>query len=348
MKAGKMFCALALLAVLITLPLRAQQPATQQSFSPPVGSLPTGPDAANGVVSKDYPLGPGDVVELRVFGETQFDGAYSVDNDGNLIVPFIEQPINARCRQIAAVRKDIINSLAKFLISPQVYMRIKEQHSRQRAVVYGAVRAPTPFEMHRRARLLELLSNSGGVTEQSNGTIQITHTETAICPEPDELTEGNSSVQGVDSLGTPFSVYKVAELKLGKPEANPYIRPGDIIYVAEASPIYVTGAVVAPQGLYLREHLSLTTALAQVGGLRKDAKTSEVLIHRQKPDGSGRDVITADYRKIQKRQQADIELLPYDVIEVPEKGLKWTDVVLGFARTGASSVVQNAGVRVLY
>lgn len=348
MKACKIFCALALLSTLGTLPLRAQQSAPQQSFGPPAGSMPAASDAVNGVASKDYPLGPGDVVELRVFGEAQFDGAYNVDNDGNLTVPFIEQPINARCRQIAAVRKDIVNALAKFLRSPQVYLRIKEQHSRQRAVVYGAVRAPTPFEMHRRARLLELLSNSGGVTEQSNGTIQITHTETAVCPEPDELTEGNSSVQGVDSLGTPFTVYKVSELKLGKPEANPFIRPGDIIYVAEASPVYVTGAVVAPQGLYLREHLSLTTALAQVGGLKKEAKTSEVIIHRQKPDGSGRDLITADYRKIQKKQQADIELQPYDVIEVPEKGLKWTDVVLGFVRTGASSAVQSAGVRVLY
>jgi polysaccharide export outer membrane protein len=346
MNAVKILCALTLLTALVALPLRAQQ-ATGQSSS----FSPASADAADAVGpggSKDYALGPGDVIELRVFGEPQFDGSYDVDSEGKVTIPFIDQPLEVRCRHIAEVRKEVVTALAKFLRSPQVYMRIKEQHSRRRAVVYGAVRTPLPFELHRRARLLELLSNSGGVTEQSNGTIQITHTETAVCPEPDEITEAKSSVQGVDALGIPYAVYKVADLKLGKPEANPFIRPGDIVYVAEASPIYVTGSVVSPQGLYLREHLTLTTALAMVGGLKKEAKTSEVRILRQKPDGTGRDLITADYRKIQRKQQADIELQPYDVIEVGEKGLSALDVILGFAKTGANSVVQSGGLRILY
>ncbi len=351
MKAVKICCALALLTALVTLPLQAQQTATgPQSFGPTASNAPTGTDAVNpGGGSKDYALGPGDVIELRVFGEAQFDGTYDIDSEGKVTIPFIEQPLDVRCRHIAEVRKEVVAALAKFLRSPQVYMRLKEQHSRPAAVVYGAVRVPLQFQMHRRARLLELISNTGGVTDQSNGTIQITHREAAVCPEPDEVTEAQTSVQGIDASGlVPFSVYKVSDLKLGKPQANPFIRPGDIIYVAEATPVYITGAVVSPQGLYLREHLSLTTALAMVGGMRKEAKTSAVFIHRQKPDGSGRDLITADYRKIQKKQQPDIELQPYDVIEVGEKGVSITDVILGFAKTGATSVVQSGGLRILY
>ena len=345
MNAVKTLCALALLTALVALPLRAQQPAGQaQSFTPTSGTDAVGPSG-----SKDYPLGPGDVVELRVFGEPQFDGAYDVDTEGKLTIPFVERPIDARCRNIDQVRKEVVTSLAKFLRSPQVYMRVKEQHSRPAAVVYGAVRVPLQFQMHRRARLLELISNSGGVTEQANGTIQITHREAAVCPEPDEVTEGRSSVQGVDASGlVPFSIYKVADLKLGKPEANPFIRPGDIVYVAEASPVYITGAVTAPQGLYLRERLTLTRALAMVGGIRKDAKTSEVRIYRQKDGGLSSEPLVADYRKIQRKQSPDIELQAYDVIEVPEKGVSVKDVLLGFAKTGAGSVVQSAGVRVLY
>lgn len=351
MNAVKMLSTLALLTALVTLPLRAQQPAGQaQSFGPATPAVTSAADAVStGGGSKDYALGPGDVIELRVFGEPQFDGTYDIDSDGKLTIPFIDHALDVRCRHIAEVRKEVITSLAKFLRSPQVYMRIKEQHSRPAAVVYGAVRLPLQFQMHRRARLLELISNTGGVTDQNNGTIQITHREAAVCPEPDEMTEAQTSVQGIDASGVaPFSVYRVADLKLGKPEANPFIRPGDIVYVTEASPLYITGAVVAPQGLYLREHLSLTTALAMVGGMKKEAKTSEVLIHRRKADGSQYDLITADYRKIQKRQLPDIELQAYDVIEVPEKGTKWTDVVLGFVRTGASAAVQTAPVRVLY
>src|ERR1041384_7368310 len=87
MNAVKIFCVLALLLALVGLPLRAQQP-SGQSFSPSPDNAGAG-DAVNGG-SKDYPLGPGDVLELRVFGETQFDGPYSVDEDGFIRFPFIE------------------------------------------------------------------------------------------------------------------------------------------------------------------------------------------------------------------------------------------------------------------
>ncbi|HYX40394.1 MAG TPA: polysaccharide biosynthesis/export family protein, partial [Pyrinomonadaceae bacterium] len=131
MNAVKIFCTLALLTALISLPLRAQQPAGQ-SFSPPADPAPSVPDGVGGA-SKSYPLGPGDVIELRVFGEPQFDGAYQVDDESNVTIPFIEQPINVRCRTIRDVRKEVVTALAKFLISPQVYLNVKEQHSRPAA-----------------------------------------------------------------------------------------------------------------------------------------------------------------------------------------------------------------------
>jgi polysaccharide export outer membrane protein len=343
MKGLKILCALALLTALVALPLRAQQTGQQQSYSPAGG---TG-DAVRGG-AKDYPLGPGDVVELRVFGEPQFDGAYDVDVDGKLTVPFIEQPIDARCRNISQIRKDVVTALAKFIRSPQVYMRVREQNSRRPAVVYGAVRQPLRFEMHRRARLLELLSNSGGVTEQANGTIQITHTEQSVCPEPDEIADAQAGVQGTDALGVPFSIYRVNDLKLGKAEANPFIRPGDIVYIAEASPIYVTGSVVSPQGLYLREELTLTTALAMVGGVRKEANANKVRIYRQK----AKDPIVVDYRAIQRKKAEDVKLQPYDVIEVPEANAfspgRLPQLLTGMITGGISSFANVIPMRVIY
>ncbi len=337
--------ALALLGALIALPLRAQPPAGQ-SF----GTAATTPDAVTGgSVSRDYPLGPGDVLELRVFGEPQFDGSYDVDAEGRVTIPFVEQPIEARCRNVAEVRKEVVTALAKFIRSPQVYMRVKEQRSRRAAVVYGAVKLPLRFEMHRRARLLELISNSGGVTEQANGTIQITHTDASICQEPDEIGDPKGGVQGTDVSGlVPYTVYSVADLKLGKSEANPYIRPGDIVYVAEAAPVYVIGAVTSPQGVFLRPGLTLSRAVAMVGGIKKEAKTSEIHIYRQKDGGIESKPLVADFRKIQRNQAPDIMLQPYDVIEVPEKGVSVKDVLIGLVKTSAQSFSQAIPLRPLY
>jgi len=331
------------------LPLRAQQPQTpaQGATVQPVS------DAASGTMTarREYLLGPNDVVELRVFGEPQFDGAFAVDNDGKLVVPFVEQPINAQCRSIKDVRKDVEGALAKFLKNPRVYMTVKDEKSRTPATVYGAVRSPAPYEMRRPARLLELISKSGGVTEQQSGTIQIFHTQPLLCPEPEEMRVASQVERGEDMLGVPFTIYKVEDLKMGKSEANPYIHPGDVIYVAEASPIYVTGSVVQPANLYLKDGMTLSRAINIVGGPR-NAKESQVRIYRQKPGGMKTETLTVDYKAIKQGKKEDVALQPYDIIEVPEEG-KFSPagiakLLTGFATGGASSLVTQAPLRILY
>ncbi|MGH9942936.1 MAG: polysaccharide biosynthesis/export family protein [Pyrinomonadaceae bacterium] len=301
---------------------------------------------------REYTLGPGDAIELKVFGEPQMDGTYDVDGDGNLSVPFAEAPIAAKCRTINQVRKDVVNLLSQFLRRPQVYMRVRELKSRPPAVVYGAVRSVGKFEMHRPARLLELLSNSGGVTEQNNGTIQITHTVPDICAETGTAAGPQSAATTTDALGIPYEIYRVSDLKAGKTEANPYVRPGDIIYVAEASPIYMTGSVIAPQGIYLRENLTLSTAMAMVGGPRPEAKTSKIKIYRLKPDGIGREELVADYKAIKNNKQSDILLQAYDVVEVGDSGPlskgNLFKTITSLVTGGAQSLVTNAPLRVIY
>ncbi|MDX6269951.1 MAG: polysaccharide biosynthesis/export protein [Acidobacteriota bacterium] len=332
------------------LPLRAQQP---QQTPNQGATVQTVSDASGGTMTarREYLLGPNDVVELRVFGEPQFDGAFAVDNDGNLVVPFVEQPINAQCRSIKEVRRDVEVSLAKFLKNPRVYMTVKDEKSRTPATVYGAVRSPAPYEMRRPARLLELISKSGGVTEQQSGTIQIFHTQPLLCPEPEEMQAAAQVERGQDSIGVPFTVYKVEDLKLGKSEANPYIHPGDVIYVAEAMPIYVTGSVVQPSNLYLKEGMTLMRAINIVGGPR-NAKESQVRIYRQKPGGVKSETLTIDYKAIKQGKKEDVALQPYDIIEVPEEG-KFSPagiakLLTGFATGGASSFVTQAPLRILY
>ncbi|MCV5761262.1 polysaccharide biosynthesis/export family protein, partial [Escherichia coli] len=70
---------------------------------------PQGGSSANGVGSEGveslldgsgtnryYKLGPGDIIDVRVFGEPQFNGQVEVDEDGNIEIPFVEKPINVK------------------------------------------------------------------------------------------------------------------------------------------------------------------------------------------------------------------------------------------------------------
>lgn len=350
MKFPKVLLASAAACALVALPLRAQQPAKDATpqEEPQISKVTVQEESDAYTLRREYLLGPSDLLELRVMNEPQMNGVFEVDADGNVEFPFIDGPIRARCRSVRDVQKDATAALSKFLKNPRVFVNVKEQRSHKPAFVYGAVAKYQQYEMHRPARLLELLSYSGGVTEQHSGTIQITHTEPPMCDEAESTTQPPAQL---NDLGQPFSVYKVSDLKQGKPEANPYIRNGDIVYVAEASPIYVVGNVLQPANLYLRDGMTLQRVLAQVGGVR-EANEEKVRIYRQKPGGSGQEVLVANYRAIKQGKEADIPLQPYDIVEVPKRGAfdpkSIASVLGGLVRTGAGGLATNAPLRILY
>ena len=189
---------------------------------------------------KAYLLGPGDVLDVRVFGQPDLSSTVQIDSDGNISsLPFLETPIKAKCRTDKEVQKEIATAYSKFINNPQVSVRISERNSRQPATVFGAVRQPTRVEMKRKVRLNELMAVSGGFTERASGTIQILHTEPLMCPGPGEEAEAAP----IDGTKIPLQIIKISELRAGKADANPVIRPGDYVLVTEAEPVYITGAV---------------------------------------------------------------------------------------------------------
>jgi polysaccharide export outer membrane protein len=293
---------------------------------------------------RNYLLGPGDVVDVRVFGQPDLNAIAEVDSEGNISsLPFLEAPVRARCRTEKDVQKEIATAYGKYLKNPQVSVRITERKSRPPATVFGAVRQATRVQMQRKVRLNELMAASGGFTERAAGTIQILHTEPVMCPEPGEEAEAAP----IDGTKVPLQIVKISELRAGKTEANPMIRPGDYILVTEAEPIYVTGSVNSPQGVFMRDQLTLGRALAMVGGVKKEAKLSDVRIYRQKPGSPDQEVIRVDYSAVKKNQQADVLLQPYDIIEVPEAGMfsstRIGSTLLGTLTGSLSSVMNSTG-----
>jgi polysaccharide biosynthesis/export protein len=308
------------------------------------------PGTVNDLGIKNYLLGPGDTLDVRIFQQSDLSSTVDVDGEGNIRLPFIA-PIRAQCRTEQDVTKDIVAAYNKFLQSPQVSVRVTGRNSRPPAIVHGAINQPQRVQMLRPVRLNELIAVSGGLTEKSNGDIQVLHTEKVLCPQPGEVDEPEVTVTN-DGLKIPYKVIKVADLAAGKEEANPVIRPGDVVTVLEAKPVYVTGAVVNPQGLYIRDKLLLTRAIAMVGGPNKTAKTSSILIHRQSPNSSKEEVVKVDYAAIRKGQQDDVALQPYDIIEVPENspfsGSRFLQTLMSGMMNVGPTILTRLPTRIIY
>src|SRR5262245_29219720 len=105
-----------------------------------------------------YRIGPGDVLDIRVFNRPQLSrDSVRVEGNGMIRMPLIEGEIQAACKTEGELAQDIRTGYLKFYRNPQVDVFIKEYHAREVAVI-GAINDQGRYQMQRRIRLLELLT----------------------------------------------------------------------------------------------------------------------------------------------------------------------------------------------
>lgn len=255
-----------------------------------------------------YRIGSGDLLDIRVFNKPQFSrDAVRVDACGFIRMPFIENDIQAAGRTESELSKEITRLLKEYLTRPQVDVFIKE-YQQQPVAVIGAVRAPSRFQLQRRVRLLDLLSYVNGPSDNAGRSIQVVHTPTVSGCEND-VAEMEADVYSVD-------YYKLSDTLRGDEKANPYIKGGDIISIAEADQVYIVGNVVKPSALALKEPITISRAIAMAGGTLPDSKRDKVRIVRQAPGSTAKTEFFVDLKAIDKHQAEDVELIANDIVEV--------------------------------
>lgn len=289
------------------------------------------------LTSGGYQLGPGDIVTATIMGENQFNFTAVVDENGNIEVPFLEQPISAMCKSVSQLKSDVIKGISIYLRNPQIGLSVN-RNSRLPVIVSGEVRNPKEITLMREARLLELISFTGGATERAGGNVTVFRNRPPMCGSREEIAEWQAQAQ--NSAGTPSQIYSLSLIKSGNTESNPIVYPGDMVVVQTASPIYIVGEVRSPQGLPIRDGgLTLTQAVAMVGGVTREAKTKDVKIYRLKDNSIDREIISANLDLIKKGEQKDLVLAPNDQIEVDKAkksiGQSILEMVTGTGRTAA-------------
>lgn len=305
---------------------------------------------ANAVVqqeSRGYLLGIGDEIELKVLGEPDFSGSFTVDEDGKIQLPFVNTPVSATCQTDRALRADITTLLKKYLRDPQVNVRVTEKRSRPPAMIYGEVKAPQQFDMRRSVKLLELLSYTGGTTDQASGLVEIIHTKQLQCAEPGEVASNPSTV-GADPLKIPSQIYRLSDIRDGKTDANPIVRPGDVITVLSAAPVYVIGEVRAPNKYMIPERgLTLTDAVAMAYGLNDRAKKKDIHVYRLKKGSSEREMLSYNLDLIKKGQQTNVALQPFDIVEVDKAPKSIAQTVVEYATGAARTATTTLPLRII-
>ena len=260
-----------------------------------------------------YRIGPGDVLEVRVLRAPELSReAVRVDQTGMIRMPMWDDDIPAACLTEGELAQNIARLYLRYKRAPHVDVFVKEFQS-QPVAVTGAVHTASNFKLQRQVRLLELLSFAGGPSESAGQTIQIVHAGSLLHCEKGTVAPGD-----VGGLVT----YKLSDTLRGIPEANPYVRPGDIVEVLAADQVYVIGNVLRPTIIPLKEPITISRAIAVAGGTAASTKKDKVRIIRQAPGSATKQEIYVDLGAIEKRKAEDVVLLANDIVDVPISGTK--------------------------
>jgi polysaccharide export outer membrane protein len=346
MMSGAVACVAALLLLLMASAqaVRAQtqsSPADDAQKSPPPASSNPSPaqtdssaQASTAQADERYRIGPGDVLDIRVFNRPQLSrDSVRVDQSGLIQMPLIEQDIKAACLTEAELAKEIATLYLKYQRHPYVNVFIKEYSSTPVAVI-GAVEKPGRFQLQRRVRLLELLAFAGGQTDKAGGRIQLARTGGInTCEAPTDDASGDSEADN-------FIYFNLKDTLRGDEKSNPWIRPGDIVTLPEADQAYVVGNVFKPQAVTLKDPVTVSQAIAMAGGTLPATKSSAIrIIRRSAPGSTEKRVITVDLGAINKQRAEDVALQANDIVDVPtSSGKKVFNSLLNAISPAASNL----------
>ena len=274
----------------------SKQPSETIDVSPVNSSGQKKPQQAD---SDALVLGPGDEVEITVYGAPDLGGHTRVSSDGNISMPLVgyiriggmtsseaEGTIEAQLRQ---------NNILK---DPHVSVFVKD-YSGSAVSVVGEVMKPGSYSTLGPHRLFDMLQAAGGLTEKAANRAVITH-------------------RGSDSSNT----FELSKDPAQMAQSNVEIRPGDTIVIPGAPIIYVLGEVTKPGGYVLGSGgtVTLLRVVAAAGGPTASASLGSTKMLRR--TSNGLQEVPVPMKKILRAKAPDIPLQPDDIIFIPNSKLK--------------------------
>ncbi len=267
-------------------------PATSQSLATPAEASPAAPEPSRAV---KLTIGPGDEVEITVYGVADLSQKTRVNSSGEITLALIG---SVRVAGLSAeeAAADIERRLVEggYLKDPHVTVFVKE-YATQNITVAGEVAKPGVFPAVPQRKLLELLTAAGGLTQQAGKTVVITHASRA--DQPQTIILSDDPVLAAQN--------------------NVDILPGDTVVVSRAGIVYVIGEVNRAGGFVMENSKTMTVsqALAMASGPSRMAALNKSRILRR--TSTGLQNIQLPIKDILAAKAPDVPLQADDILFVP-------------------------------
>jgi polysaccharide export outer membrane protein len=288
---------LVLLLILIATPSHAQFSGPGPTVEVPTTATVTTDRSLLFPAARDPELQPGDLIAIRIFGQTDFAAGVRLNSDGTVLLPLIGT-VKLGGLTISQAELYVEHRLidAGMFRNPQVTVTLTEGQNQVAAVV-GEVHAVVPVVGSR--RLLDVLAVAGGLPPTASHVITISRAGVA---EPIVVNLGTDPLRS--SL------------------ANIPIFAGDTIIISRIGVVYMVGDFKNPGTIPLTQYtpLTLMEATALSGGLQYQGKFNDVRLIRTV--GDHRTVVKLDIQRILHGKDPDPVLQANDIVFLPDDAIK--------------------------
>ena len=281
----------------------AQAPSPSPTATPPPAS-PSPAEAPPPNTSTDYRIGAGDVLAITVFGNDDVSRTATVHPSGAITLPLLGEVAVAGL-SAAEIQRKLTTLLERdFLVDPQVEVMVREYQS-QYVIVVGEVNSPGRKPLRGKTRLIDVLVEAGGFRPGAAGDVVITRTEGSF--------DGGGQTLQLRLGGGPMTPQEQVNLQIP-------LRNGDIITALTKNYVTVEGEVNRPGRYPIEGQLTLLGAISTAGGITRFG-SGDVKLRRVDPKTGKAVVLEVSLKDVRSGKQADLALLPNDVITVPRRFL---------------------------
>ena len=287
-----------LLALLVMLTAAPDAPPPVPKASPSPSPSPAADVTHRG---PEYHVGPGDVLDIVVLGQSDLTRTATVQPTGAISLPLLND-VPVAGLTVAEVQRKLHSLLARdFLVNPQVEVKVKDYQS-QFVLVLGEVNQPGRKALRGSTRLIDALVEAGGFSTRASGELFITRSEGSF-------DGGGRSLRL--RLGGQLSAQEYVNLEIP-------LRHGDIVTALPRSYVTVEGEVQRPGRYAIEGELTVTGAVSMAGGLTRFG-SSDVKLRRIDP-ATGRVTVTeVDLKAVRNGKKTDPPVAPNDVVTVPRR-----------------------------
>ncbi|WP_235532717.1 SLBB domain-containing protein [Sphingomonas sp. Leaf412] len=249
----RMFTLPGLAATLLSTAAVAQQPRPTAPATPAAAAPAAVPPAP---LADGYVLGTGDVVEVSVLGRAEFAARVQVQADGTIQLPYLRS-VPAANMTVLQLRDDIRKRLQAggFYTDPVVAVTVATYTSRY-VTVLGQVSQPGLVPVDRAYRVSEILARVGGAQASAADAIQLRRADGSTLSLP------------------------IATIASGGPDQDPYVTPGDKLFLPEAPIFYISGAINGQGAYKVDREMTVRKALARAGGVTDRGSDKKVKVFR--------------------------------------------------------------------